>query len=123
MMGHIMAGPPWVTVWVMWMGLINLLCLAFIRHVEARWVLASMAGAWIMIEYLFQTYGYTRILGLAHVVFWTPVVIYLWRRRRGFDTSTVYGKWLWAVMATDLTSLAIDYVDVVRFFMGDGALS
>lgn len=116
----IMMQPLWLQVWVGWLVLVNVAgALVFIRRPEAKWVLIAMVGNAIFMNWLFAEYGYQRILGLAHVVFWTPLLIYLWLRRRQWDLKSLGGKWLAVLFATDLTSLIIDYVDVARYFAGD----
>ncbi len=116
----IMAQPLWLQAWVGWMVLVNFGgAVVFIKRPEAKWVLAAIISAALFMEYLFGQFGYQRILGLAHVVFWTPLMIYLWARRSQWALSSLSGKWLAVVFVTDLTSLVIDYIDVVRYLMGE----
>ncbi len=63
-----------------------------------------------------------RLLGLSHVLVWTPVLIYLGRQWTSFDRRTLFGAWVTVLIVTNGISLAFDYVDVVRYFAGDGAL-
>ncbi len=116
----IMAQPLWLQAWVGWMMLANMVgAVVFIRRPEAKWVLGAIVAAAISMIWLYDQFGYQRILGLAHVVFWTPLVIYLWSRRKQWDLSGVSGKWLALVFVTDLTSLVIDYIDVARYLTGE----
>lgn len=115
------AGPTWVVVWVNFMSVVIGLAVpfAFVR-VEARWLLAVMAGTILFGGWLYASVGYERLLGLAHVVFWTPFVIYLWRRRGRWRVSeTISGKWLVLLFIIMSISLVIDYVDVARYVLGD----
>ncbi len=115
-----MMQPPWLQVWVGWMGVVNILgAIMFIRRPEAKWVLVAMAGNIVLMNWLFAVYGYQRILGLAHVVFWTPLVIYLWRRRPHWKVETLGGKWIALLFTTNLVSLVIDYMDVARYLAGE----
>ena len=116
----IMMQPLWLQIWVGWMGLINFGgALAFIKRAEAKWVLAAIIAAAIMMSWLYDQIGYQRLLGLPHVIFWTPLLIYLWRRRAQWDLSRLSGKWLLILFATNLTSLVIDYIDVARYLSGE----
>ncbi len=116
----IMMQPLWLQAWVGWMMLVNLVgAVVFIRKPEAKWVLAAIVPAALLMIWLYDQFGYQRILGLAHVAFWTPLMIYLWSRRKRWDLPTLPGKWLAAVFVTDLTSLVIDYIDVVRYLAGE----
>ncbi len=116
----IMMQPLWLQGWLGWMVLVNVAGgLVFIRRPEAKWVLIAMVGNAIFMNWLFAEYGYQRILGLAHVVFWTPLLAYLWLRRKHWDLQTAGGKWIAVLFATNLTSLVIDYIDVARYLSGE----
>ena len=118
-MSQIMQQPLWLQLWVTWMGLVNLASLAFLRRREARVVLGAFAGAFILMQILFAANGYDRLLGLGHVVFWTPLLIYLVPRLPKIESSTTYGRWLRIVVLTNGLSLVIDYLDVFRYVAGD----
>ncbi len=116
----IMAQSLWLQAWVGWMVVVNVIgALAFIRRAEAKWVLLAMLGNYILMSWLYGQFGYQRILGLAHVVFWTPLLIYLWRRRAQWGLSGFSGKWIAVLFTTNFTSLVIDYADVARYLMGE----
>ncbi len=116
----IMMQPLWLQAWVGWMVLVNFAgAVIFIRRPEAKWVLGAIIAAALFMGWLYGQYGFQRILGLAHVAFWTPLMIYLWSRRTQWNLSALSGKWLAAVFVTDVTSLVIDYADVVRYLAGE----
>lgn len=123
MMTLIAQEPWWLSSWVYWLIAINSLSLffAFTRN-EAHWVLTAWLGNLVMMPMLFDAVGYVRLLGLTHIVFWTPLVIYLWRQRSTFGNSWS-GRYLWVVLVTNTASLIIDYIDVVRYLLGDGDLA
>lgn len=121
MMVKIMAEPLWLQAWVYWMMLINTAALVFLRHREARWVMVAWVCNVITMTLLYEMVGYVRLLGLSHVIWWTPLVLWLFTRREQFPNGAVR-NWLWIVLLTNTASLVIDYIDVVRYFMGDGAL-
>ncbi|MDP2150288.1 MAG: hypothetical protein Q8K13_11665 [Parvibaculum sp.] len=123
MMTLIAQEPWWLSSWVYWLIAINSLSLffAFTRN-EAHWVLTAWLGNLVMMPMLFEAVGYVRLLGLTHIVFWTPLVVYLWRQRSEFGSSWS-GRYLWVVLATNSASLIIDYIDVVRYLLGDGDLA
>ncbi|NOX84170.1 MAG: hypothetical protein GXP06_14530 [Alphaproteobacteria bacterium] len=116
----ILMQPLWLQAWVGWMVLVNFIgAVVFIRRPEAKWVLGAIIAAALFMGWLHSQFGFQRILGLAHVAFWTPLLVYLWRRRQQWDLSALSGKWLAAVFVTDLTSLVIDYIDVARYLAGE----
>ena len=116
----IMAQPLWLQIWVGWMVAVNVIGgFLFLGRAEAKWILLAMLGNVILMNMLFGQFGYQRILGLAHVIFWTPLLVYLWRRRAHWDFSALSGKWLAALFTTNLISLIIDYADVARYLLGE----
>lgn len=86
----------------------------------AAWVVAT-----VLMNTLYSQIGYVRLLGLGHIVPWTPLIIYLfnylWRRRSQWDLTTLTGKWIAGVFTLNLISLVIDYVDVARWLLGERA--
>ena len=114
-------GPPWVFIWINIMTLVVFVGAAvfsFVRK-EARFVLLSLLLIMPAMLWMFSYFGYEKILGLPHVIFWTPLLIYLWRRRsewRVLDTWS--GKWLALVSAVIAISLLFDYTDVALYLLG-----
>jgi hypothetical protein len=115
---HILREPFWLQVWIFWLLFVNGASILFLRRAEARWVLLAFAANAVTMGRLFEAFGYTRILGLSHVIWWTPLVIYLFRRRSGFGEGA-FGGWARWLLLTNAISLAIDYVDVTRWALGD----
>lgn len=123
MMARIMAEPAWLQAWVYWMMAVNTAAVAFLRHREARWVLGVWVGNVITMMVLYEWVGYVRLLGLSHVIWWTPLLVVLYRERARFAGGDAFGWWARLLMVTIAASLVIDYIDVVRYFMGDGSLA
>ncbi|MEZ5967467.1 MAG: hypothetical protein R3C00_00165 [Hyphomonas sp.] len=114
--------PQWVQVWldIMMVVLLGLSAVFSFVRVEARWVLAGfLLGAVAMLG-LYSQIGYSRLLGLAHVIFWTPVLIYLLRRRAKWRLKETWsGKWIALAAIVMTVSLAFDYSDVARWLLGE----
>lgn len=68
---------------------------------------------------LFELNGFNRLLGLSHVIWWTPLVLYLLRRLSGTEFSSPFGRWVRVLIATNGLSLVVDYIDVMRYILGD----
>ncbi len=115
------ASAVWVPIWVNTMGAVLLLAVPFsFVRTEARWVLLAMFGAAVTIIALYSQIGYQRILGVGHILFWTPVWLYLLARRKQWRVrETLSGKWIVLVVLIMTISLAIDYADTVRWLAGD----
>lgn len=121
MMDFILAEPSWLVGWVFTLMIFNTASILFVRRVEARWILAAWLVAIVLMNALFAQFGYVRLLGLGHVIPWTPLIIYLWIRRAHWDLGVRSGKWIAGVFTVNLISLVIDYVDVIRWLLGERA--
>lgn len=112
--------PPWR----LWVGLLvaaNLVApLYFLAHTEARVVLGTFVVAALLMTLLTALAGFTRLLGLAHFV-WFPLLWYLATRLPAHPASEPLGLWLRAVLLVDAVSLAIDVTDVIRYLRGERA--
>jgi len=110
--------PFWLQAWIAWLVLVNSASILFVRRAEGRFALLAWIASAVTMGLLFETFGYTRILGLAHLIWWTPLVIWLFRRRAGFGEGA-FGGWARWLLVTNAVSLAIDTVDVARWVFGD----
>lgn len=108
--------------WLAWMMSINgAAAIAFFRHREAKLILAAFfVGAFIMIG-ISQSLGYVRLLGLGHMLPWTPLMAYLVTRIRAGNAQGGYLFYLKAVLVTDCLSLILDFTDVTRYLFGERA--
>lgn len=113
---HIGQEPLWLQIWVNWMVFINLFGIVFIwSRVEPRWVVAAFLCSAIFMNFLFSLHGYQKILGASHIIFWTPLLVYLFLRRYEIGRYGASAVYLGVVFATDFISLIIDFSDVARF--------
>ena len=114
----ILAEPSYQVVWVLWMIVVNSAAVFFLRRVEAKVILGVWLVNAVLMTVLAEVNGYNRFLGLSHVVTWTPLLIYLWGRRRQIVGSSLVERWIRVLFVTNLVSLVIDYVDVGRYLLG-----
>lgn len=115
------AAPLWIQYWLGFLSIVLILAFpfAFVRN-EARWAALVVLLTFPAMIALHSMIGYVRLLGVVHVVFWTPFVIYLWRRRYQWRVGeTISGKWIALLFATMILSLAFDYSDVTRWLLGE----
>lgn len=119
---HILNQAPWLVAWVIWLVFVNVVSAVFaIRHWEARWVLVAFVVNVPLMNLLYDSFGFVRILGLSHIIVWTPLLVFLVLRRSRFNPRTPFGAWIGVLVLTNGVSLLVDYVDLARFLMGDGA--
>ncbi len=95
--------------------------LFFLARVEAQVVVAALVVSMVLMTILTGRFGFSRILGLGHIIAWVPLLAFLWSRLPDTPSSDSFGLWLRIVIALDAASLVIDAVDVVRFLAGDRA--
>ncbi len=118
--------PQWVGWWLYWLmfgTLVLPLALLIWRPTRVAGlltVLATVAGGFGVTS-MFNSMGYVKLLGLPHVVIWTPLVIWLIVLLRGRDMPVWPRRILSLVILTILVSLAFDYVDVIRYLLGERA--
>ena len=111
------AQPAPMKAWLAWMFAINFCSVFFLRHVPARWVLAATAANVVSMQLLLRLYGTGHHLSLPHVVFWTPLLIYLFSRRNSLLARSPFGVWCVLLFLTDLASLVLDYAAVVKLLL------
>ncbi len=110
--------------WLAWMMTINgAAAIAFSKHREAKLILGAFFVQAVIMNMIADSLGFVRLLGLGHVLLWTPLMAYLVTRVRA---ATAQGPYLFyfylkAVLVTDCLSLVIDYTDVTRYLLGERA--
>lgn len=123
--------PAWLQAWVLAMVASHLIAVFFIAgRSGGRWfvryesvaILLSFLLATVFMNWLYAQLGYVRLLGLAHLFFWTPVWVWIAMRIRTVGLASVFGKYLALYLLIAGLSLVIDAVDVVRYLLGDGVL-
>lgn len=116
--------PAWVAIWIniLLLGAMILpLTLFFWKSTRLTALFSLVAGIISVggIMFLYQQLGYVKLLGLAHIVAWTPLAIYLWFKMRSPDVPRTPRVIMGVVFATITVSLVFDYVDAVRYIAGD----
>ena len=114
----------WLNVWLpilMFGSLILPLALLIWKSSRIAGLAAIAAGllSFVAISWMYEQLGYVKLLGLPHVLFYTPVVIYFISRLRGGKLPKI-ARWLMmASLVIILISLAFDYTDVARYILGN----
>ena len=108
--------------WQLWLMLLvaaNVVApLFFLRHLEAQVVLGTFLVSAMLMTWLTGRFGFTRILGLGHIL-WIPLLALLLARVGHISGNDVYGIWIWSLIVLNSVSLVIDAVDVFRYIAGD----
>ena len=124
--------PLWLQSWVGLLILSHLLAIIFVvGREEHGWrvrpvpilIIFSFFGAAVVMNWLYANFGYVRLLGLAHLLVWTPVYAWVLYQRKQIGAASLYGKYIHVYLLIAGVSLIIDAVDVIRYLIGDGDLS
>ena len=105
--------------WMLWMNVVFLAGLLFVfSHESACWVLVAYV---VCFPVAVPIYRYTRdvaMMGISHILFWTPLLIYLLLEATGdstFSLLSLYGVWMVLLMLTITISVAFDAMAVVDY--------
>lgn len=114
------------TVWLYWMSFaiaITPLVLVFSKATRLDAVIVFLANLamFVGMSWVYDQMGYVRLLGIVHVVLWTPLLIYLVRRARTGEMPLPCRLVMWMFAATLAISLVFDYTDVARYLLGERA--
>ncbi len=110
---------PAVRVWLLFMVILNLIIPALMfQHQAAQVVLITMILSMALMMMLTDRFGFSRILGLGHIL-WIPLCFYLFSLWPDYPSQSPLGLWLRFVTLTNLLSLIIDTVDVIRYVKGE----
>ena len=116
--------PLWVQYWNYFMVFcIVLVPLSLLIWKQSRLaaviVVAASLLAGVGVYRIFDALGYVKLLGLPHIIVWTPLVWFLFRQIKRNDMPVWPRRIMLVVMAVFLVSLMFDYVDVGRYVLGE----
>ena len=117
-MRGLMRQPPIVKAWVGLLVLVNGVASAFFPNtLEANVVLVTLGLSAVLMELLTWIQGFTRLLGLGHVL-WLGLVPWL-VTRVPLHAGGPVALWLVAIITVNSVSLVFDVRDVVLYIRGD----
>ncbi len=113
---------PTVKIWLNWMLAIFLASILFVwKHKSARVILAAFFLTIPVAMLVFETSRNPHLLGIPHLIVWTPLVVYLLRSEKLIGTGaslSIYNVYLYLLLATIITSLVLDVRDVTLVVAG-----
>jgi len=115
----IMKMPVHWQVWLMLLVGANAIApMFFLNRLEAQITLAIILVSMVLMTVLTARFGFTRILGLGHIL-WVPLLAFLLLRLSSIPADDAFGIWLRVLLVLNGTSVVIDTADVVRYIAGD----
>lgn len=116
--------PLWVQYWlyVLVFGIVVLPVTLLIwkqTRLTAIITIAASILAGLGVSWIYDKLGYVKLLGLPHIILWTPLVLYLYSQIKREGMPAWPKRILIAVLAVFVVSLVFDYVDVVRYVLGE----
>ena len=116
--------PSWVQWWINWMSIViigSMIALLFSKTTrrDSAVILMTSLAIFFLMMWLYQQIGFVRLLGIVHVVIWTPLAIYFWQRLKNPAITAPFRQVVWVFLATITISLIFDYADVVRYLLGE----
>ena len=116
--------PAWLGYWLNWLvfaAFVLPLSLVIWRPSRIAGIIAvltsAVAGFGVM--WMYGQMGYVKLLGLPHILLWTPLAFYLYAQLRHPDMPVWPRRIILVVLGTLLISLAFDYVDAARYALGE----
>lgn len=116
--------PQWVQYWINWMSIVIIGSMVVLLFSKATWrdagiIFVTSLAIFLAMNWLYNQIGFVRLLGIVHVVIWTPLLVYFWNRLKSPEIKAPFRQVLWIFMATVFVSLVFDYADVARYLLGE----
>lgn len=105
--------PLWVSLWVLFLMLINMASLAFWQEAIAQLILMNFLASAMLMMGLYARYGFTKILGLGHFP-WIPLLAYVVMQIPTTEAS--FKRYLLVLSVSMGMSLVLDTIDVWNYF-------
>ena len=118
--------PDWVQIWMDIIGfsllisIVTLLVGSSTRKLGLT-VLATIVATVVVMVFMHAQMGMVRLLGIAHIIFWTPLVFILLKRWRTDPPPGLYGWAILLLIVICSAALVFDYYDVARWVFGQRA--
>ena len=110
---ELMQQPLWVSLWVLFLMLINMASFAFWQEAVAQLILINFLASAMLMMGLYSRYGFTKILGLGHFP-WIPLLAHVVTQISAAEAS--FKRYLLVLSISMAISLVLDTIDVWNYF-------
>lgn len=109
----------WIKLWLFFLNSVLLGSAVFLDEQVGMWIfVAYIASGPLLLIMMWIQHGLTRLLGLAHLLPWVPLIFYLFTELAGLNDPLLFGYTLLVILTVGVC-LLFDIVDVVRWFRGE----
>ena len=88
-------------------------------RLDAVIVFLTNLAMFVGMSWVYDQMGYVRLMGIVHVILWTPLLIYLVLRAKNGEMPLPCRLVMWMFAATLAVSLVFDYTDTIRYLLGE----
>ena len=118
--------PVAVVLWAFWMVAVIIVAPIVMRIYGSgrrdRLIVSAVTVIVIILMPLWHAQiGYVRLIGLPHILVWTPLAVYLYSRRKHLASPWQVRWTIVVLMLTIVVSLGFDCVDTIRYILGERA--
>lgn len=114
--------PVWVQLWMScWLVPVNLIPLFFLgQGMSSHWIaVLALAGVLPNLGILLRDRGFSSLMALPHLIFWTPLVFLICLTLLENGADGTYQLMLIVLLATNFISLVFDLRDWVAWCAGN----
>lgn len=110
-------------VWKLWLLLLLVINfgggITFVDYSAGKSAIVSLVGATIIMAIIYARLGFVRLLGLGRILFWLPMEVEFSLDLIEGNPQGLFCAWLLTVLVLNGISICLDFVDIVRYALGD----
>jgi len=112
---------PVVRAWLVVLTVVLFIVPIFFLPIQAARMMILGQALHMFVVVIYSYRGFSRLLGLSHLLAWTPALAYMgWTLYQG-EPAGVFAMWLWTAVGVGGVCLFLDVVDLMRYALGDRA--
>jgi hypothetical protein len=110
---ELMQQPIWVSIWLLFLMIVNIASIAFWNELLAKVILVTFMLSAIFMMGLYSRFGFEKILGLGHIL-WIPLLVYVLIEVQAAEGA--FKSYLIILLTSITISLVFDIFDVWKYY-------
>ncbi len=110
---ELMQQPVWISIWVFYLMVINLVSLGFWHEPLSKLIFITFMISAVLMMGLYSRFGFEKILGLGHIL-WVPLLVYILMQLPAVEAS--FKSYLFVLSISIAISWAFDITDAWKYF-------